>query len=103
MDSEKLFGWSKLFDENGKLRVKKLLVDGSLHALVGAAVAGGLLAVWHLGPIAIVAAGLVGAVREGIQITLSGHPKAWHLVDRAKDILEFTVGGTIGWLVSLFF
>lgn len=95
MDRDRLLGIGKL--QKG---MWKTILDHVLHALVGAAVGGGLLAVWAIGPYAIAAAGAAGTAREAYQWIRSGSP---HLLDRLADIAAFTVGGSLAWVGSLFF
>jgi hypothetical protein len=106
VDSGKLWGLHKLFDEQGKFRWKKQLIDQGLHFLMALGF-GGLAAFplaqfagWGAGRCALVGmgAGLFAvALREAIQWLDS---KAPHLVDRALDVSLSPAGGAGGGIVG---
>jgi hypothetical protein len=95
IDPNKVWGFHK-FREQWPW---KWLRNQAIHASIGAAVGGGLLLVWHVGPFAIVTASAVGATVEVVQFGLSKW-EALNIADRTVDWLFYTFGGTLAWLIS---
>jgi len=100
----KTLGLQKLFDENGKFRLGKFLLDGTGHFFIafGAALLVALpakLRGWSAGRCAWVGA-LVGfaamLIREVVQLATTG---SLHAIDRLVDLAPAAPGGAVAGLV----
>jgi len=111
MDSDRLFGWAKLYNADGTFRLGRTLGNAGLHALMALGCALIVAPIDYFGHFGLLASSGIGAaigtgavlLREVVQWATSGSP---HLVDRALDLVPAPIGGAIGgmlgwWLASL--